>query len=326
MFGKWMNNYYYGKSGKGDYRPDDLPKTRWQLFWEMLRVRFAALFRLNLTGVVVWVPAVLVISRLVSGLYNIMLTTAEAQRDPTAATAEMLQISGNSAQLMNDVLFISLLTLIPALFITGPISAGWAYVTRNWARDEHAFVWSDFKDAVKANWKQALGVSAITSILPFVVYVSYRFYGSMLVKSPLFVVPQMLVMVMGAVWALMLVYLYPMLVTYNMPFKTLLKNSLLLAIGRLPQTIGVRLAALVPAIIVGLVSYLTPYGLYALMVLALYYFLMGHCLSRFIFAAFSNAVFDRYINSRIAGAEVGRGLREDEDDDDGDDDDSEAQA
>ena len=32
-----MNNYYYGKSGKGDYKRDDLPKTRRQLFFEMLR-------------------------------------------------------------------------------------------------------------------------------------------------------------------------------------------------------------------------------------------------------------------------------------------------
>lgn len=30
-----MNSYYYGKSGKGDYTPDDLPKNRWQLFMEM---------------------------------------------------------------------------------------------------------------------------------------------------------------------------------------------------------------------------------------------------------------------------------------------------
>lgn len=40
MLGKWMNNFYYGKSGKGDYTEDDLPANRWQLFWETLRVRF----------------------------------------------------------------------------------------------------------------------------------------------------------------------------------------------------------------------------------------------------------------------------------------------
>ena len=48
MFGKMMNRYYYGKSGKGDYTKEDLPQTRWQLFWEMLRVRLSGLVRLNL--------------------------------------------------------------------------------------------------------------------------------------------------------------------------------------------------------------------------------------------------------------------------------------
>ena len=28
MFGRFMNNYYYGKSGKGDFRKEDLPETR----------------------------------------------------------------------------------------------------------------------------------------------------------------------------------------------------------------------------------------------------------------------------------------------------------
>ena len=39
MFGKFMNNYFYGKSGKGDYTKEDLPQTRTQLFWETLRTR-----------------------------------------------------------------------------------------------------------------------------------------------------------------------------------------------------------------------------------------------------------------------------------------------
>ena len=34
MFGKMMNGFYYGKSGKGDYRPEDLPKTRYNIVIE----------------------------------------------------------------------------------------------------------------------------------------------------------------------------------------------------------------------------------------------------------------------------------------------------
>ena len=76
MFGKMMNRFYYGKSGKGDYTKEDLPTTRWQLFWEMLRVRFASLFKLNLLYMIAWIPAIIVIGRGVmlaySGLANVV--------------------------------------------------------------------------------------------------------------------------------------------------------------------------------------------------------------------------------------------------------------
>ena len=36
MLKNLMNRYYYGKAGKADLTPDDLPTTRWQLFWETI--------------------------------------------------------------------------------------------------------------------------------------------------------------------------------------------------------------------------------------------------------------------------------------------------
>ena len=61
MFGRMMNNYYYGKSGKGDFRKEDLPTTRSQLFRDTLRTRFAGLVRLNLLYCLIWIPAMIVI-------------------------------------------------------------------------------------------------------------------------------------------------------------------------------------------------------------------------------------------------------------------------
>ena len=77
MFGRMMNNYYYGKSGKGDFRKEDLPRNRWQLFWEMLRVRFAALCRLNLMTVAAWLPLIILIGYCVTTLMNVMMVRAE---------------------------------------------------------------------------------------------------------------------------------------------------------------------------------------------------------------------------------------------------------
>jgi hypothetical protein len=65
---------------------------------------------------------------------------------------------------------------------------------------------------------------------------------------------------------------------------------------------------LVPALLAALAGMYTPYLLYAFMALIGYYLIIGNALARYAYAAFTNAVFDRYINPRIPGAEVNRGL------------------
>ena len=313
MFGKLMNNYYYGKSGKGDYKRDDLPRNRWQLFREMLRIRLAGLFRLNLMTAIIFVPLMYVLVVMVNTLFAHLVTLSEALSDPTLADAAGKLVQ-DSPQQIYSILFSGLVMAIPAIAITGPVQAGMAYVTRNWARDEHAFVWSDFKDAIKENWKQALGISAITGIVPLIMLVCWQFYGGMAQSNGLFfVVPQVLTLALGLVWMLALAFLYPMMVTYKMGFGTLIRNALLLSVGRLPQTAGTRLVMLVPALIAGLVAFFTPYMMYALMALGGYYLLIGNALARFVYASFTNAVFDHSINPRIAGAAVNRGLSSEED-------------
>lgn len=322
-----MNNYYYGKSGKGDYQKDDLPRTRWQLFWEMLRVRFAGLFRLNIVSVIAWLPAMYVLIQLMSNLFNIAGVAQTVEMDPSAATPEQLELVQNLRPLYNSVIMRSLLLLVPAIAITGPFQAGMAYVTRNWARDEHAFVWSDFKDALIGNWKQSLVISFITGLVPLIVYVGYQFYGDMGQQNMLFVVPQMLTAMLGLVWTLALVYFYPMMVTYKLNLRTLLRNAFLLSIGRLPQTAGARLVMLVPTLLALAVSWFIPaYTIYALMVLAGYYLLIGNALARFVYASLSNAVFDKFINTRLEGVQINRGLAKEEDIDEGADDDEDTEA
>ena len=190
MFGRLMNSYYYGKSGKGDYRKEDLPKNRWQLFWEMLRVRLSGICRVNLMTCILWIPMMLVIMSLlinpIISANDIMPVADEATGnsyialvyDPVTNEAGEVVSEGLITPL-SGVMSTFFLFLFPCILITGPAQAGMAYVMRNWARDEHAFPWSDFKDAVKDNWKQALGISAITGLLPYIVYVAYNFFSAM---------------------------------------------------------------------------------------------------------------------------------------------------
>ena len=61
MFGRMMNNYYYGKSGKGDFRKEDLPQTRRQLFTDTLKTRLSGLCRINLLYMLIFLPAMLLL-------------------------------------------------------------------------------------------------------------------------------------------------------------------------------------------------------------------------------------------------------------------------
>ncbi|MBE5803152.1 MAG: DUF624 domain-containing protein [Clostridiales bacterium] len=300
MFGKFMHNYYYGKSGKGDYTKEDLPTTRWQLFWEMLRVRLSNLCRLNLMYMVIWLPAIIV---LMIGATSIF----------TSLIGEDGAIVENAPALLQSIIQLTLILLIPCIFITGIATPGVAYVTRNWSRDEHAFIWSDFKDAVKANWKQGLVVSLVTSILPLAVYTGWGVYGDMAENSAVMLVPQVLVLMVGLLWSLAVTYMYPLMVSYELKLKDLMRNAFLLAVARLPMSVGIRLLHCVPVLIaVGLAFLVNP--IYCMMGLFFYYALFGFAFSRFITASYTNAVFDKYINSQIAGAVVNRGMNTEVDD------------
>ena len=327
MFGKFVNNYYYGKSGQGDYTPEDLPKTRMQLFFEMLRVRFNGLCRMNLIYMVPWLPTILVIGMVV--MYTLTMGAAPGEEqtfvneDGTTTTQfvememteeERLALLDQQIELLPGMINTALALLIPCIFITGPWTAGVAWVTRNWARDEHAFIWSDMKDAMKENWKQALGLSAITSVVPFLAWLCYQFYGRLAAENWIMSIPQTFAIMVACVWFLAITYAYPMLVTYKMSFGTLIKNSLLLAVGRLPLSVGIRLLHLVPVALGIALTFLLG-NVWVPLVLAGYYVLIGFALSRFVTASYTNAQFDKFINARIEGAQVNRGLAEEDDED-----------
>ncbi len=340
MFGRMMNNYYYGKSGKGDFRKEDLPQTRWQLFRDTLRTRLSGLCRLNLIYMLIFLPMMIVLSmgylNLISNL-NIVMAAQDGNLDalveqseqagaaekPEITEEKMKEIAAiNPRDLIDNTLFSMLLWLIPCIAVTGPFTAGVCYVTRNWARDEHAFVWTDFKDAVKANWKQSLPLSCITGVLPLLIYLGWKYYGKLSETQALMVVPQVLVVMVGVIWAISITYMHPLIVSYELKLRDVIRNALLLGVARLPFSIGIRLLHCVPLAIGFLLAYFWN-PMYGLLGLAGWYVLIGFSASRFVTASYTNAVFDKYINSRIEGAPVNRGMREPDDDDDTDEDEAE---
>jgi uncharacterized membrane protein YesL len=336
MFKNLMNRYYYGKAGQADYTPDDLPATRWQLFWEMLRTHPMELVKLNLLQLVFWIPAILVLFLSINAainqiqymdmgdgvsIYNQMVEEErlQAQADgneaaqPAREKAEVVSVADTMRQL-TSLVTMTLLLLAPCIAITGPGTAGVSYITRNWARSEHAFLWSDFKDAMKENWKQSIVVSLLTGLIPLLAWISWLYYGEASRTQPFMAIPQVVVAVAAGVWALCVTYMHPLIVSYRLKLKDVLRNALLLGIARLPMSLGIRLLHCVPAVI-GIALFYLWNPIAGMFFLFFWYAIIGFALSRFITASFTNGVFDRYINSRIEGARVNRGMRDPEEDD-----------
>lgn len=306
MLGNFFNRMYYGKAGKADFNPDDLPTSRVSLFFQMLRIYWGQLVKLNLLYVLFYLPAI------VWTFMNYMVL----QNTLVAVDAGELASSAAGGQLLST-LTMYLLILWPCIAITGPATAGVSYVTRNWTRDQHSFMFSDFKDAFKENWKQALAVSAITGIVPLVLFVSYRFYGQMASQSGfLYVIPQAVCLIIGFVWILAVQLFYMMMVTYDLSFKNLLRNGLIMTLGKLPLALGIRICSLWLVILaVALMMIFPAITAYVMLVFMLYYLLFGFAFDRFLFSAYANAVCEKYINPRIDGAKVGMGLRQTTEDD-----------
>ena len=308
----FFDRFYYGKAGKHDYTEMDMPKTRVSLFFLVLKDHIFDLIKVNLLQVVFWIPFMIWTFINLAAIQSIDVESIMAQE-------------GGAMEIMNAIasyLVMWLIGLIPCLAITGPSSAGAAYIMRNWARDQHAFLLSDFKDAFKGNWKQALGVSCITALVPTLVYTGVTYYSQMANTNALMMVPLVLVLSIALMWALMLPLLYPMMIGYELSFKYLIKNAFLMAAATLPQMVLCRLITLIPAAALLLGVYFGN-GI-VLLVVSLYYLLFGFAFSRLLYASVANGVFDKYLNPHIEGAQVGMGLRpadadellDDEDDED----------
>ena len=74
--GGLMNNYYYGKAGKGDYTVDQMPTTRKQLFFTTLRVRLSSMCALNFFHLVFLIPILILALFAYNGL--MMFTSDDA--------------------------------------------------------------------------------------------------------------------------------------------------------------------------------------------------------------------------------------------------------
>ena len=72
---------------------------------------------------------------------------------------------------------------------TGPAYAGITYILRNYSREEHAFIGSDFKEHALKNFRQSSIVSIVNTLLFVIMLTGIKVYSAMITESFLWTFP-----------------------------------------------------------------------------------------------------------------------------------------
>lgn len=113
----------------------------------------------------------------------------------------------------------------------GLAQAGLTFATRNFSREKHVFLPSDFFDTIRKNWKQALATGllelGIGALLLFDLWYAWQISADGQFTTLIFLGVTIFLI---AFFAYVRYYLYFQLITFKMTFKQIWKNSLMFAI------------------------------------------------------------------------------------------------
>lgn len=269
MFDNFFNRLYYGDPRKPDLKKEDMPDTSFKTFFTVLRIRFWKLIQLNLLHSIFMIPGFLISILYLYAYYENYVKTPNPM-DPS-------------------FFFLYFLLIIPCLIFAGPATAGTTYVLRNWARDEHAWLWSDFVDAFKKNWKPSLLIMLINGFTLLLFYLDTIIYAEMAEKSFLYMIFNYFILGGALLYAMMNMYIFPMLVTYKLNIKQIFKNAFIFTVVELPRTF------LIFALTIGLFIAIFYLGFSTAFIPI---FLVGFTFPMLIMISYTNWVFMKYFHGK----------------------------
>ena len=117
-----------------------------------------------------------------------------------------------------------------AIFTYGPSMVGSTYLLRNMVREEPIFMWSDFKYAIKKNIRQALAFGVMDIIILVLCIYNTVFYNLNYSQSLMAAMLFFASLIITAFYLIMRTYIYPMMITFDLSIKKLLKNSVLFTV------------------------------------------------------------------------------------------------
>jgi len=151
-----------------------------------------------------------------------------------------------------NIIFI--LYCIPIVTI-GPAFSALTSITMSMVQKNHIYILSDFQKAFKENWKQSVICSFVICLIFTLLSISLVFYFRLSQEKPLFYAIFFLCLFITILFGLSWLYINPLITTVSLSLKDIFKNSLLLSIVCLKNTL---FGALVYGVILGLNIFFFP--------------------------------------------------------------------
>ncbi len=274
--GKWYDKIFIGNPDKDDYSAKDLPKTRLEQYFDVIKLRFGGMITANILFSLFAIPLILWV------LFSIY-TLANGETAPgTQITADQV------ADLVSDsgVWRFFFLVNIPLYAIMGPAQAGLYYCLRNWIWNERATVGEHFWKEFKRSWLRAVGLNLFNATLFYAGFWWLLFLYMNMETYPIFKWISVTIIVILILYYMSTIYQFPQLVTYDLKVTQIIKNSCIYLIVQFPRTL---LAIVIYALLMLACIWLREFLLAVAMSLGFSFVALGNMI-------LSDFMFDKYVN------------------------------
>ncbi len=237
---KWGFFSSYMKDGKGVKKEDIITDFNFLNFFKLYARRFVKLIWVNALYICGNFPLIFLLLAL-SNYFSDMGTTPASELFAvisgmgTAAggfdvtSAPLLGIHGGMGTIFSPTPVTYVLYGIAALFIFtfGPVNAGCTYIVRNLVKGDPVFMWQDFITTIKQNWKQALPMGILDlGVIGLGLYSLISYYYNY-ANYYVFFWTMVLILVL---YSFIRFYLYTIMVTFELSFFQIIKNSMIFAL------------------------------------------------------------------------------------------------
>jgi len=193
------------------------------------------------------------------------------------------------------VVFCVMFLLGSCLMVIGPFQAGFSQIYRNLYRQEGVFIFTDFKEGMKNNWKQSLVASLISLVVTALCLLAMGFYLNMGTTAGTAI--GTFFVILFFIFIVIQNMVYTMIVSRELPLKKIYKNALLFFLLKFGPCLGIIFLLIVTMIVIpALLMVTTTYAAYAVVVVYYLTFIFG--VDQYVIAFFTGELMKEYMDPK----------------------------